>query len=82
MKKKKGKTRKEKRGLIEKYGHLVDRNCFFCGKDISEDDIVSGNYPVEAKDIPGYVHRKCRGSFSANNVVNPVSETSLEGMIL
>ena len=55
--------------------------CFICNILITEKDIEKGNIPVKVRDIPGYIHRRCRGRLSMGIIETATNAEDLTGEI-
>jgi len=68
----------------------IGTSCFICGKifDVNVIDdsakrskIGLKDIPVRMTNIPGFVHRRCRGETTSHIISNPVSKEDLTGML-
>jgi hypothetical protein len=72
--------RKKKKKEEPKVIPGLHTTCFICSKEITEEDCKKEppNQPVLMNNIPGYVHRRCRGQTEMRIVQNPVTTQNVQ----
>lgn len=66
-------------GPTETEKTYTGKECVKCLRIITDDDVERRNWGIKVRDIPGVMHRKCRGDLTAELMDRPVSTESLEG---